>query len=368
MDVRTVVSALESIAPLGHAEPWDNVGLLVGDREAKVARVLLAIDATAAVIDEASSIGAALIVAYHPPIFEGRKRFLAGEPAFEAARRGIAIWSPHTALDVAEGGTNDVLADALGLADRKPLRIAPGKEQQCKLVTFVPEEEVDRVSEALFSAGAGRIGRYSSCSFRSVGVGTFFGEEGSAPVVGEAGRLERAKEIRVETIVELDRLPEVVAALRRAHPYEEPAFDLVRLAAPPEGPGIGRIGRLAPPDAPVERSELLPRLRAALGLAIGEILVAGPRQGVARTAAVCAGAGGDLLGAAIAKRADVFLTGELRHHDALRAEAAGITVFALRHSVSERCALPALRARLQASLPDLEIMISDRDRDPFTFA
>lgn len=360
MKLRDVVRVLEQIAPTSYAESWDNVGLLVGDSAQEVSAMLLAIDATVPVVEEAARAQCELVLAYHPPIFKALERFLAGMPAFEAARRNIAIWSPHTALDVAEGGTNDVLADALGMTDRRPLRAAAPKDAEYKLVTFVPEEAVEKVSEALFAAGAGRIGRYSSCSFRSNGTGTFFGEEGTNPAVGRSGRLELAPEIKLETVAPIARVSEIVAALRKAHPYEEPAFDLVRLAVPREGPGIGRVGTV---DG--DRRSLLDRLRREVSA--DAMMVAGPLDGPARRAAVCAGAGGELLRDALAAKADVFVTGELRHHDALRAVERGMTVVALRHSVSERCTLPHLARRLEKELPGLRVVQSTVDRDPFVF-
>jgi len=361
MKLRDVVSVLEQIAPTSYAESWDNVGLLVGDAAQEIDAVMLAIDATVPVIEEAARQSCNLVLAYHPPIFEGLKRFVAGMPAFEAARRGIAVWSPHTALDVAVGGTNDVLADAIGMTERRALRPAATKDSQYKLITFVPESALDAVSAAVFAAGAGRIGQYSSCSFRTNGTGTFFGEEGSSPTVGEAGRLELAPEVRLETVLPIARVPEVLAALRKAHPYEEPALDLVRLAAPPDGPGIGRVGTV---DG--DRRALIERLRREVG---GDMaMVAGPLEGPARRAAVCAGAGGELLKDALAAKVDLFVTGELRHHDALRAVERGVTVVALRHSVSERCTLPHLARRLASDLAGVRVVQSLVDRDPFVFA
>jgi len=295
-----------------------------------------------------------------PPIFDAIKRLTAGSLVFDAIRRGVAIYSPHTALDVADGGTNDVLCDILGLEDRSPLRLAETKASQYKLVTFVPEEHLERVSRALFDAGAGRIGNYTACSFRSNGTGTFFGEEGTNPAVGQSGRLEQASEIRIETVVPIARVTQVVRDLKQSHPYEEPAFDLQQLAATPEGIGIGRIGSFA---QPIERRELPDRLKQ--GLAIDHLLIAGSLEGKVSRAAVCAGACGDLLNDALAQKADVYVTGEMRHHDALRAAAAGMTVICTLHSNSERVALGRLRERLIQALPGLEFHLSKVDRDPF---
>ena len=360
MRLRDIIKVLEEIAPTRYAESWDNVGLLVGDPEQDVSRALLAIDYTKEVAHERAGLGCELVIAYHPPIFQAIKRLTSGSVAYDAAKKGVAIYSPHTALDVANGGTNDVLCDVLGVNKRWPLKLAEGKSTQYKLVTFVPEEAVERVSNALFEAGAGRIGNYASCSFRSAGTGTFFGEEGTNPAVGQSGKLEQAAELRVETVVSIAKVSDVIKALRESHPYEEPAFDLNQLAAVPEGVGIGRVGEF---DRPVERAELLERIKQ--GLEISHLLVAGPETGTAKRVATCAGACGDLLNDAMAQKVDLYLTGEMRHHDAIKAAAAGVTVVCTLHSNSERATLKRLKERLEKELPGLASHLSQLDRDPF---
>ena len=366
MLLQRILTALEEIAPLACAESWDNVGLLAGNPAQSVRRILLCIDYTATVATEGAQAGCDLVIAYHPPIFSAVKRITGDGPSHlihDAIRRGVAIYSPHTAWDVATGGTNDLLADAVGLADRRPLRAIAPAANELKFVTFVPEAQVQRVSDALFAAGAGRIGNYSSCSFRVGGVGTFLGEAGANPVVGQAGRLETPAEIRVETIVPKDRLEAVVAALRKSHPYEEPAFDLTVLAAHPTGMGQGRIGNRAEAVAVVD---LLTGIKKSLGL--GTLLVAGDANRSVTRVAVCAGAGGELLDDAISAGAEVFLTGELRHHDALKATAAGVTTICTLHSNSERPSLMRLKTRLENAVADLpEAVVSVADRDPFAF-
>lgn len=346
---------METIAPTRLAEAWDNVGLIVGDPAAACSRVMLCIDLTPAVLAEAVGQRCDAVVAYHPPVFEGLKKLLAGEVAFDAARLGIAVYSPHTALDVAEGGTNDVLAEALGLHDVRPLKTADGKAQSCKLVTFVPEDRADAVAEALFAAGAGRIGAYSKCSFRSRGEGTFFGEAGTHPAVGAAGRLERTQEVKIETVVPLSRVAEVMAALKKHHPYEEPAFDLVTLAAPPETLGIGRVGSVAETTV----GELAERLKRASGL--GRVLISGDAAVKVSRVAVCAGAGRSLAGEVLRAGAQVYVTGELPHHDALRLARAGVGSICTLHSNSERPVLERLTHRLAG----FQCVISATDRDPF---
>src|ERR1700691_130654 len=172
MKLSGIIYTLEQMAPPSLAESWDNVGLLAGDPNQEISRILLTIDYSAAVAEEARAKKCDLVIAYHPPIFHPLKRVVAGSLVFDAIRQGVAIYSPHSALDAAEGGTNDMLADVLGLTDREPLRSGELKATEYKLVVFVPVEAVERVSRALFEAGAGNIGKYGSCSFRSMGTGT----------------------------------------------------------------------------------------------------------------------------------------------------------------------------------------------------
>jgi dinuclear metal center YbgI/SA1388 family protein len=365
MIVADLVRAMEDVAPTRFAAEWDNVGLLVGDPSDALARVMLAIDCTREVLAEARGQGCQAIVAYHPPIFAPQKRFAAGSLAYEACRAGIAIYAPHTALDVAAGGTNDVLADAIGMTDRQPLR-AGAPERALKLVTFVPAERVADLSQALFASGAGVIGRYSACSFRTSGTGTFFGEPGAKPAVGQAGRLEETPEVRLEVVLPALQVAAVVRALRAAHPYEEPAFDLVPLEPPPAEPrrgaavpGMGRVG----PVPATTVGAIVAQVKGALGLR--RVLVAGPPERAVTRVAVCAGSGAELIPDALAARADLLLTGELRHHDALRALASGLSLVCTLHSASERPALAALAERLRARLAGATVLLSAADRDPF---
>jgi dinuclear metal center YbgI/SA1388 family protein len=360
LQLHSLLPILESIAPTHLAEEWDNVGLLVGDPGRDVSRVMLAIDYTAAVADEAWQQKCELVIAYHPPIFKPLKRLTADDLIFQALQRGTAIYSPHTALDVAEGGTNDVLADAIGLISRQPLRMIQGKPNQLKLVTFVPSAAVEKVADALFEAGAGRIGPYTHCSFRSDGTGTFFGQAGTNPAIGQAGRLERAAEVKLETIVPLSKVAAVLAALRANHPYEEPAFDLLQLAAGPSSAGPGRIGTMEPTD----RGAVIERIKRSLNLS--HLLIAGPTTGLITRAACCAGSCGDLLDDALKQGAQLYLTGEMRHHDVLMAAEAGMTVACTLHSNSERATLTRVAERLAKESPAMIFLLSAADRDPFS--
>ncbi len=360
MKLRDIVNAMERIAPTRNAESWDNVGLLVGDPEQSATKALLCIDYTAEVAAEGKRNNCDVVIAYHPPIFEALKKIPSTGLIHQAIRNGIAIYSPHTALDVAEGGTNDMLADAAGLTDRTPLRVAQAKPSHYKLIVFVPEKNLEAVSQALFNAGAGRIGQYSSCSFRSPGTGTFFGEPNSNPTVGQSGKLEEVAELRLETVLPIHQVEQVLQALRQSHPYEEPAFDLVQLAAPPESRGMGKIGTL---PTPTPFNQLLSNIKRELSLE--HLLVAGPTDRNVERIAVCAGACGDHLNDAITKKADVYITGEMRHHDAIKATQAGLTVICTLHSNSERKILKRLARQLEALVPGLASHLSEADRDPF---
>ena len=359
-------SAMESIAPTGLAQSWDNVGLLVGDKTAPSRRVMLAIDLTRAVLEEARRFHADVLLAYHPPIFKPISSLCtpgAGMDAlvFECIRHGIAVFSPHTALDAADGGTNDVLASLCGATQTEPLVYVetPGRSE-CKLVVFVPEDHVERVSAAMFAAGAGRIGNYECCSFRSTGVGTFFGSESTMPAVGKKGRLETVDEVRLESIVSSASLPDVIASLRSTHPYDEPAFDVYPLKPLPVR-GIGRFGRM---DRPVTMRTLAQRLQRATRVA--NVQAVGPgRQQIDRVVVV-AGAAGSLPFRVSLTSRDAVITGEIRHHDALAFQRIGCCAIALGHWASERPVLGTVATQLREHLRGITIRLSRRDADPFS--
>ncbi len=343
------------------------MGLLSGHRSSLVKRRRSAIDVTPAVHDEAIREGVDLVISYHPPIFKPIKhlRIDGDEPpalAVALASYGIWVYSPHTALDTVEGGTNDVLAEKIGAKVTGSFSHYPAMGEFLKLVTFVPEGQVEEVADAVFEAGAGRIGqkaKYTRCSFRNPGTGTFLGDAQSNPAVGEADRYERVPEIRFETILPANLAGEVINALRRAHPYEEPAFDLLRMVTPPEQVGLGRYAEL-PAAVPLEK--FAGACKQALGLAAAAI-VGEPRRAV-KTLAIVAGSAGRLPLDQAKKSYDCVLTGELKHHEMLAYQAAGIAVVLLGHSASERPVLGELARRLKQELPQLLVRISRADRDP----
>jgi dinuclear metal center YbgI/SA1388 family protein len=373
-----LTAALGTIAPLSLAEPWDKVGLLVAGDGTLVSRVLLAIDVVPEVLAEAKGLGAELIVGYHPLLFKPLERLdgatWQGRVALDAVRAGIAVYSPHTALDAVEGGVNDWLVDCVARATgasitaRRALQpaVASGTNTH-KLVVFVPEAAADTVRDALAAAGAGCIGLYSQCSFTGRGEGTFLGGEGAAPAVGKSGRLERVAEMRLEMPFHRRQLGAVIEALRGAHAYEEPAFDIVPLEAPPFGgpAGVGRVARLSKPCFSAELAECLQPLLGCSRIDRTGTRLAGRAYHCSHSVvAVCAGSGASLLDAAAAQGATCFLTGELSHHDVLRAHALGLEVLLAGHTNTERGYLPRLAALLAERVPGVECVVSAADVDP----
>lgn len=366
--VGDVAVAMDHIAPPNLAQSWDNVGLLVGDSAAACRSILLCIDLTGPVLKEAIEAGCGLVLAYHPPLFKPVGRLRADSSGTDAIvhraiAAGVAIYSPHTALDAAPGGTNDVMAELCGLSDVEPFEYTTPAGTQSKVVTFVPAKDVDRVAAAMSAAGAGRIGDYVMCSYRVSGEGTFYGTEGTSPKVGQRGRLEKVAEIRIEMVAPNRRLPEVINALLSHHPYEEPAYDIYPLAAAPSF-GIGRVGQLAPRTT---LATLARKLKKATGSKIAA-MVGAPDAAIAR-AAICVGAAGMLpFEKARSSDCDVVVTGEIRHHDALSLLRMGKSAIALGHWESERPALAPLGVRLTEMVPGLSVRISEKDAPPFGVA
>jgi len=367
MKVKDISAIVEQIAPLGLAQDWDNVGLLVGDPERRIKNVLLTIDVTKAVVEEARQLKTDLILSYHPVIWDGLKQVLATGPSrvvHELIRAGIAVFSIHTALDAVVGGVNDGLAEMLGIEDAKPLGdyVEYTPHENYKLVVFVPVDALKKVANAIFKAGAGAIGNYRDCGFHTDGTGTFLPLAGAKPAIGKRGKSEAVHEMRFETIVPADRLSAVVAALKEAHPYETPAFDIFKLFGYESRFGLGRIGRLGEP-ASVNR--LIERVKKQTGAkAVGLV---GDTKRLVETAAVCAGTCGKIVNTVIAAGADLYLTGEMKHHEALAAQEAGLTCICLSHTVSERFMLKKVAGQLKSRMKQVTVKISKKDADPFTW-
>jgi len=360
--IAAVIDHLDRFAPLPLAADWDNVGLLVGDRAAPVQRLMTCLTVTPETAAEAVEEGVQLIVSHHPVLFRGAKKLTAATPdgrmMLSLIKAGVAVHSPHTAFDNTQGGINDILARRLGLTDVVPLRRQEGA-RQCKVVVFVPDSDLERVSDSMFKAGAGNIGQYSQCSFRLAGQGTFFGSESSNPVVGQKGRREDVSEWRLEAVCPESAVESVIAAIRKSHSYEEPAFDVYPLRPPRSNLGDGRIGRLPQPTA---LGELAKVVKTALGAAVVQSVGDADKE-IKRVAIVC-GAGGELLMDAARSPADALLTGELRFHDYLTARAYSLGLVLPGHYATERCGVEEMAEQLQKQFPELQVWASRRERDP----
>ena len=360
--IREVSAWLDCFAPPELAEDWDNIGLLWGDPDADVTRVMTCLTVTADVAAEAIEARAALIVSHHPILFRAVKRVTAEQAdngmLWGLARAGVSVYSPHTAFDNTEGGINDGLARRLGLVDVAPLRpsAAPGS---FKIVVFTPESDREAVLGAAFSAGAGRIGAYQECSFAIPGTGTFFGGDDAHPTVGERGRRESVPELRVEVVCPARRVSAVLAAIRSAHSYEEPAVDVYPLHAQPTGRGAGRVGRL---PAPTTLGDLA--LSVSEQLDSPGLQYVGDAEGRVERVAIVCGAGDDFLSDAARAGADVLLTGEARFHRALEAEALGVGLIVAGHHATERPGVEDLARRLADAFPGLTVWPSQREYDP----
>ncbi len=359
--VADVTAALDRFAPAPLAADWDNTGLLLGDAAGPADQILTCLTVTPDVVAEAVEGRVGLIVSHHPVLFRGVKRLTTGDPdgrlLLPLVRAGVAVFSPHTRLDNCPGGINDGLCRRLGLTDTRPLR-PKGGAKLCKLVVFTPETDLERVSEAVFAAGGGTIGNYDQCSYRVGGVGTFFPQAGANPTVGQVGRRENAPELRLEVLVPEGRVAACVAAAVAAHSYEEPAIDVYPLAGIAHG-GEGRVGELL---AAVTLGELATRMKSELRASVMQA-VGDPAKPVRRVAVAC-GAAGEFLRDAETVGADAFLTGEVRFHDALAAEASGIGLLLPGHYASERPGVEDLAGWLAGQFPLATVWASRRERDP----
>ncbi len=377
MKVADLARAMETIAPLALGESWDNVGLIVGSFERRLAGpVLLTIDLTEPVLVEAVAAKASAVIAYHPPIWDPVRRITDGTPkeriVLGAIEAGIAIYSPHTALDAAPAGLTDWLCEGLSGGTEGKIAgdcraIAPharrDETSDVKIVTFVPESAVEAVRNALATAGAGIIGHYRVCSFAGAGTGTFLGDDASQPAVGEKGRLEHAAELRLEMVCSKGALPLALETLRRFHPYEEPAVDVYELSARPErSQGLGRRLVL---DQAATIGVLAERLKHHLGITMVKVASSGDAGRPVTHVGVCAGSGSDLAPRARADGCEVYVTGEMTHHEVLAELNAGMSVILAGHTNTERGYLPRLARRLSTLLPGVRVEVSKADRSPF---
>ncbi len=385
MIVQDLVDAMETIAPLRLREPWDKVGLQLGDPNRAVSGpVMLTIDLTERVLDEAIVARAGAIIAYHPPIFTPIES-LTDRTHTERIIRGcaearIAIYTPHTALDAAQDGVTDWLCEGISAppgdavegiihGDCRALIPATGgdRDREVKVITFVPTDEVDQLRGALGTAGAGGMGNYKLCSFNTTGEGTFLPQEGANPTIGKVGALQRVKETRIEMVCSRKALPLVIETLKEFHPYETPAYDIVELVPEP----IRRIGsgRRLVLDRPAGISNIADRLKRHLDRSRIRYALATDHEDPAhvfQTIAVVPGSGGSLWQDAREQGCELFVTGEMTHHHILAARQSGISILLAGHTNTERGYLPRLKAKLEELLPESSLIMSTSDHDHIT--
>jgi dinuclear metal center YbgI/SA1388 family protein len=360
--VDSIIHHLEEFAPPALAAEWDNVGLLLGDSDSEVGKIMTCLTVTPESAAEAVSEGANLIVTHHPILFRPIQRLTTatsdGRVLLSLIRANVAVYCPHTAFDNTRDGINDLLAQRLILSDVRPLRPRNG-EGQAKIVVFVPDSDLRAVSDALFAAGAGHIGHYSQCSFRLSGTGTFFGSDATNPTLGQKGRREEVAEWRLEAICPDKLVDAAIAAMRKAHSYEEPAYDVYPLRSGPSGPGDGRCGRL---PTPLSLGALANQIKKSLSATVVQV-VGDPARQVQTVAIVC-GAGSEFISDAAAIGADVLLTGEARFHDYVAAQARGLSLLLPGHFATERPGVEDLAERIGRSFPDVRVWACRREADP----
>lgn len=360
---------IEELAPKHMAEEWDNVGLQIGSPTAEVKRVLLALDVDEAVVREAEENAVELIIVHHPMLMKGIKSIdvdtVQGRLISRLIKSNITVYSAHTNLDSANGGVNTVLAKKLGLQNIKVLH-ATGNQKYVKLVVFVPVDYQEAVRTALGDAGAGWIGNYSDCTFRTTGMGTFRPREGSNPFIGQQEQVEQVQEVRLETILPVEKLSAIVKTMKLAHPYEEVAYDIYPVNNQGPAYGLGRIGTL-----PEEISfvEFVKQLKKALDIQV--VKAGGIQQRKIKTVAVCGGSAGELWTKALAKGADVYVSGDIKYHTAQDITAAGLTFVDAGHFHSEFPIVQEvynyLTTRCAEENINVEILTAKSNKDPFTY-
>lgn len=371
--LEAVVAALEQVYPPRWADDGDAVGLVVGDPSSDVRRVLFALDPVQAVVDEAISMRADLIVTHHPLLYRPVSAVAATSPKglaiHDLIANGIGLYVAHTNADSPRRGVSEALARAVGLHDVRPLR-PHAVDPLDKIVTFAPREAAGAVVDALAAAGAGDIGDYDRCAFLAQGQGTFRPGEGANPAVGSRGEIEVVDEVRVEMVLPRNRRDDVVTALRAAHPYEEPAFDVLELAGWSADRGAGRIGTLAQPTT---LRQFADSVVAALPPTAVGARVSGDLDAEVHTVAVAGGAGDFLLDDARAAGVDVYLTSDLRHHPAseFREYDGAPALVDVPHWAAEWTWLPvaseALADTLQNGGVRLEVAVSRLCTDPWNY-
>lgn len=367
--VAEVLQVLEQRYPLALAEPWDRVGLVCGDPAAAVGKVGFAVDATEATVAEAIEQGAQLLVVHHPLLLRGVHSVARSTPkgglVHDLIRAGTALYTAHTNADSAHSGVSAALAERIGIVEAEPL--AGRRQALDRLVVFVPATHRDQLIDAVDAVIGPVLGDYTRCAFWTDGVGTFVPGPTAHPTIGERGERTIVDESRVDITIPRARRAQVVAAVLAAHPYEEPAYDVLELADVGATEGLGRVGRLARPRS---FADFVAQVATVLPATAAGVRAAGDRDRRIARVAVCGGAGDSLLDAAAAAGADAYVTADLRHHPAAEAVAAhGLALVDVGHWASEWPWLSTAAALVRAAFPDsVDTAVSRLVTDPWTMA
>jgi dinuclear metal center YbgI/SA1388 family protein len=363
MKAQEIVNIIESFAPPGIQESWDNSGLITGNRDAEVSGVVLCVDVTEAILNEAMGLGYNMIVSHHPPVFSGLKKFsgndLVSRLVRSAIKNDLILYSVHTNLDQIEEGVSGIIAAKLGMESTEIL--VPRKDDLLKLVTFIPVDSFEGVTKAVFNAGAGHIGNYDSCGYSVDGKGSFRAGEGTDPFTGNKGELHYEAEKRFETIFPRHREAEIISALMESHPYEEVAYDIYPLKNTNQAMGLGIIGNM--PD-PVSEEELLSRVKKIFNT--GCIRHTDFLNKDVKRVAVLGGSGSEFLGQAINKRADVYITADIKYHQFFNADGK-ILLMDIGHYESEHLALEVLNKILSKKLTNFAVHLTKISTNPIKY-
>ncbi|WLR49869.1 Nif3-like dinuclear metal center hexameric protein [Bacillus tianshenii] len=363
-----IIQAFERFSPKSYAVEGDKIGLQIGTLNKKVKKIMIALDVLEEVVDEAIDEEVDLIIAHHPILFRPLKQLVTdegqGKLVAKLVKHDITVYAAHTNLDVAKGGVNDLMAEALGLQETDVL-VPTYEDPLKKIVVFVPEEQADRVRQAIGDAGAGHIGNYSHCSFNTPGTGMFLPGEGTDPFIGKQGEIEHVNEVKVETIVPKSQVNKVLRAMLKAHPYEEPAYDIYPLENTGEVLGLGRVGKL---DQAMTLKEFAEHVKQAFD--VKGLRVVGNLDNKIQKVALLGGDGNKYWKNAKFKGADVYVTGDMYYHVAHDAMMEGLNIVDPGHNV-EKVMKDGVRKVLQSFLDEkkyaTEVIASKPNTDPFTF-
>ncbi|MUU77965.1 Nif3-like dinuclear metal center hexameric protein [Winogradskyella endarachnes] len=363
MIIQDVINHLHNLAPLAYAEDFDNVGLLVGDKNEKVSGILVTLDTLEAVVDEAIDNNCNLIVSFHPIIFSGLKK-LTGKTYVErvvikAIKHNIAIFSIHTALDNAFQGVNSIICDQLGLINKNILIPQSGTIK--KLQTYVPKANAEDLRTALFNAGAGNLGNYESCSFNVEGEGTYLGNENSNPVIGKKGKLHTEKEVAISVTFKKHLESKVLDGLFKAHPYEEVAYEISTLENTNQHIGMGMVAEL---EIAMKTEECLKYIKNKMNTEC--IRYSKPLNKPIKRIAVLGGSGSFAISAAKAANADLFITADLKYHDFFNAEN-NIVLADIGHYESEQFTKSFLVDYLSKKITNFAIILSKTNTNPVKY-